>query len=136
MEAVAKHDFNATAEDELCFRKGNVLKVRTLIASRNDRTRIIIDDSNRYRFAQVLNMEDDVNWYRAELDGREGLIPSNYIEMKSHSYVTYRYVTTYVHILSLISISTVDRFIADGIMDESLDKTRRNYFLINSKVVF
>lgn len=32
-------------------------------------------------------MEDDMNWYRAELDSREGLIPSNYIEMKSHEYV-------------------------------------------------
>lgn len=28
MEAIAKHDFNATADDELCFRKGNILKVR------------------------------------------------------------------------------------------------------------
>lgn len=27
MEAIAKHDFNATAEDELSFRKGDVLKV-------------------------------------------------------------------------------------------------------------
>lgn len=36
---------------------------------------------------QILNMEDDMNWYRAELDSREGLIPSNYIEMKSHEYV-------------------------------------------------
>lgn len=35
--------------------------------------------------AQILNMEDDMNWYRAELDGKEGLIPSNYIEMKTHS---------------------------------------------------
>ena len=33
---------------------------------------------------QILNMEDDMNWYRAELDSREGLIPSNYIEMKNH----------------------------------------------------
>ena len=31
-------------------------------------------------------MEDDSNWFRAELDGREGLIPSNYIEMKPHSW--------------------------------------------------
>ncbi|XP_030760624.1 protein enhancer of sevenless 2B [Sitophilus oryzae] len=60
MEAVAKHEFNATADDELSFRKGQVLK--------------------------VLNMEDDMNWYRAELDGREGLIPSNYIEMKPHEW--------------------------------------------------
>ena len=27
MEACAKHDFNATAEDELSFRKGQILKV-------------------------------------------------------------------------------------------------------------
>ena len=58
MEAIAKHDFNATADDELSFRKHQILK--------------------------VLNKEDDMNWFRAELDGREGLIPSNYIEMKPH----------------------------------------------------
>lgn len=60
MEAIAKHDFNATADDELSFRKQQVLK--------------------------ILNMEDDMNWYRAELDGKEGLIPSNYIEMKNHDW--------------------------------------------------
>lgn len=60
MEATAKHDFNATAEDELSFRRGDVLK--------------------------VLNMEDDINWYRAETEGREGLIPSNYIEMRKHDW--------------------------------------------------
>lgn len=31
-------------------------------------------------------MEDDLNWYRAEFDAKEGLIPSNYIEMKNHKY--------------------------------------------------
>ncbi|KAL1450273.1 hypothetical protein MTO96_043962 [Rhipicephalus appendiculatus] len=31
-------------------------------------------------------MEDDMNWYRAELDSKEGLIPSNYIEMKKHDW--------------------------------------------------
>ncbi|KAL5288648.1 sem-5 family protein [Megaselia abdita] len=60
MEATAKHDFAATAEDELSFRKLQILK--------------------------ILNMEDDMNWYRAELDGKEGLIPSNYIDMKSHDW--------------------------------------------------
>ena len=60
MEAIAKHDFNATADDELSFRKFDTLK--------------------------ILNMEDDVNWYRAELEGREGLIPSNYIQMKPHDW--------------------------------------------------
>ncbi len=29
MEAIAKHDFNATAEDELSFKKGQVLKVNS-----------------------------------------------------------------------------------------------------------
>jgi len=60
MEAEAKHDFVATAEDELSFRKGQVLK--------------------------ILNMEDDLNWFRAELDSREGLIPSNYIELRPHDW--------------------------------------------------
>lgn len=27
MEAIAKHDFNATAEDELSFKKNQILKV-------------------------------------------------------------------------------------------------------------
>lgn len=31
-------------------------------------------------------MEDDMNWYRAELEGKEGLIPSNYIEMRKHDW--------------------------------------------------
>lgn len=30
MEAVAKHDFNATADDELSFRKNQILKVSIL----------------------------------------------------------------------------------------------------------
>ncbi|ESO08903.1 hypothetical protein HELRODRAFT_73962 [Helobdella robusta] len=61
MEATAKHDFQATANDELSFSRGAKLK--------------------------VLSMEEDKNWYKAELDGREGYVPSNYIEMKPHPYV-------------------------------------------------
>lgn len=33
MEAVALHDFTATADDELSFRKGEVLKVKTTMLS-------------------------------------------------------------------------------------------------------
>uniref|UniRef100_A0A670JJ62 GRB2 related adaptor protein n=1 Tax=Podarcis muralis TaxID=64176 RepID=A0A670JJ62_PODMU len=33
---------------------------------------------------QILNMEDDLNWYKAELFGTEGFIPKNYIKMKPH----------------------------------------------------
>lgn len=47
-----------------------------------------INNLTFYVTLQILNMEDDMNWYRAELDSREGLIPSNYIEMKSHEYVS------------------------------------------------
>ncbi|XP_035470727.1 growth factor receptor-bound protein 2b isoform X2 [Scophthalmus maximus] len=58
MEAIAKYDFKATADDELSFKRGEVLK--------------------------VLNEECDQNWYKAELSGKDGFIPKNYIEMKAH----------------------------------------------------
>ncbi|GCB62551.1 hypothetical protein scyTo_0009537 [Scyliorhinus torazame] len=52
MEAVAKYEFNGAGEDELSFKKDEVLK--------------------------VLSTEDD--WYKAELYGHEGFVPKNYIE--------------------------------------------------------
>ncbi|CAD6188843.1 unnamed protein product [Caenorhabditis auriculariae] len=55
MEATAEHDFIATAPDELSFRRGQVLK--------------------------VLNKDEDPHWFKAELDGAEGFVPSNYIRM-------------------------------------------------------
>lgn len=64
MEAIAKHDFQATAGDELSFAKGSKLK--------------------------ILSMEEDKNWYKAELDGKEGYVPSNYIEMKPHPWYVSR----------------------------------------------
>lgn len=54
------HDFHATADDELSFKKGSVLK--------------------------VLNTEEDKHWYKAEQDGKDGLIPKNYIQMKDHQW--------------------------------------------------
>ena len=33
---------------------------------------------------QILNTEEDKHWYRAEQDGKDGLIPKNYIQMKGH----------------------------------------------------
>eukprot|EP00058_Branchiostoma_floridae_P013863 XP_002599351.1 hypothetical protein BRAFLDRAFT_200175 [Branchiostoma floridae] len=58
MEAMAKYDFKATAEDELSFAKGSILK--------------------------ILNLEYDQNWYKAEQNGKEGFVPKNYIQMKPH----------------------------------------------------
>ncbi|PKK20741.1 GRB2-related adaptor protein, transcript variant X3 [Columba livia] len=60
MESVALYNFQATEKDELPFQKGDTLK--------------------------ILNMEDDQNWYKAELYGREGFIPKNYIKVKPHPY--------------------------------------------------
>ena len=59
MEAIAKHDFQATSDDELSFTEESILK--------------------------ILNM-DDPNWYHAEYEGQEGLVPSNYIEMMPHEW--------------------------------------------------
>jgi len=60
MESVAKFDFVATAPDELSFEKGDVLK--------------------------VLNADDDKNWCRAEIRGRQGLVPKNYIALKPNEW--------------------------------------------------
>jgi hypothetical protein len=58
MQAYGRYDFNATANDELSFQKGALLK--------------------------VLNMEEDMNWYKAEFKGQEGYVPKTYIEMVPH----------------------------------------------------
>ncbi|KAM9345630.1 GRB2-related adapter protein 2a [Symphorus nematophorus] len=55
MEARGKYDFNATADDELSFRKGDILK--------------------------ILSPQDE--WYKAEMNGMEGFVPQNYIEMQA-----------------------------------------------------
>ncbi|XP_028841294.1 GRB2-related adapter protein 2a [Denticeps clupeoides] len=58
MEARGKYDFNGTAEDELSFRKGDVLK--------------------------ILGKEDD--WFKAELHGHEGYVPTNYVDRQFPSW--------------------------------------------------
>ncbi|XP_037589496.1 GRB2-related adapter protein isoform X1 [Cebus imitator] len=64
MESVALYSFQATESDELAFNKGDTLK--------------------------ILNMEDDQNWYKAELRGIEGFIPKNYIRVKPHPWYSGR----------------------------------------------
>ncbi|XP_072029354.1 growth factor receptor-bound protein 2-B-like [Amphiura filiformis] len=60
MEAIALHDFKGTSDGDLAFRKDQVLK--------------------------ILNMHEDKYWYKAELHGREGWVPSNYIEMRPYDW--------------------------------------------------
>nr|XP_046270534.1 GRB2-related adapter protein 2a [Scatophagus argus]XP_046270535.1 GRB2-related adapter protein 2a [Scatophagus argus]XP_046270536.1 GRB2-related adapter protein 2a [Scatophagus argus] len=55
MEARGKYEFNASADDELSFKKGDILK--------------------------ILSPQDD--WYKAEMNGQEGFVPQNYIEMQA-----------------------------------------------------
>ncbi|XP_016390070.1 GRB2-related adapter protein-like [Sinocyclocheilus rhinocerous] len=60
MEAEALYSFRATECDELSFQKGDILK--------------------------VTNMDDDPNWYMAELFGRRGYVPKNYINVRPHTW--------------------------------------------------
>mmetsp|Transcript_31046 Transcript_31046/g.82562 ORF Transcript_31046/g.82562 Transcript_31046/m.82562 type:complete len:273 (-) Transcript_31046:96-914(-) len=62
MEAVAIQDFatNSDHDDELPFDEGSTLK--------------------------IIDMVSDMNWYKAEQNGKEGFIPKNYIQMKPHSW--------------------------------------------------
>ncbi|KAI0986041.1 hypothetical protein GJ496_009817 [Pomphorhynchus laevis] len=60
MQARAKFDFVASEQDELSFTHGTVLK--------------------------IISMEDDANWYKAELRGEIGYIPKTYIDMMPHSW--------------------------------------------------
>ncbi|TKS91758.1 GRB2-related adapter protein [Collichthys lucidus] len=60
MEAVALYTFRATEGDELSFNKGDMLK--------------------------ITNMEDDPNWYTAELHNRKGFVPKNYINLRPHAW--------------------------------------------------
>ncbi|XP_073448760.1 GRB2-related adapter protein 2 isoform X2 [Aquarana catesbeiana] len=53
MEALALYEFTASGEDELSFKKDDILKI----------------------------LGTDDNWFRAELRGNEGYVPKNYVEM-------------------------------------------------------
>ncbi|TWW58867.1 GRB2-related adapter protein, partial [Takifugu flavidus] len=55
MEAVALFSFPATEADELSFQKGDIIK--------------------------VTEMEDDSGWFTAEIQGKRGYIPQNYISL-------------------------------------------------------
>ncbi|OCT85502.1 growth factor receptor-bound protein 2 [Xenopus laevis] len=53
MEALGMYEFNASGEDELSFKKGDILKI----------------------------LSSDDNWYKSELHGSEGYVPKNYVEV-------------------------------------------------------
>ncbi len=79
MQAYGRYDFNATANDELSFQKGAVLKVLS------DYSIYCLCTIVRIFFIeQILNTEEDMNWYKAELKGKEGYVPKTYVEIVPH----------------------------------------------------
>lgn len=86
MEAKGKYEFNATASDELSFRKGDILKVRVWIKWMDLLSPTVLLPwfdmfSLFFSFSgQILSQQDD--WYKAEMNGQEGFVPQNYIEMQ------------------------------------------------------
>lgn len=58
MEAVALFSFTASEADEISFHKGDVIK--------------------------VTEMEDDSCWFTAEIQGKRGYVPENYISLLPH----------------------------------------------------
>lgn len=60
MEAKCLHEFRATSKEELSFDKNGTIK--------------------------ILDKDSDANWYKAELGGKEGFVPSNYIQLAPHEW--------------------------------------------------
>ncbi|XP_043969730.1 GRB2-related adapter protein-like isoform X4 [Gambusia affinis] len=58
MEAVALFSFTASEADEISFQKGDIVK--------------------------VVEMERDSFWFTAEIEGKRGFIPENYISLHPH----------------------------------------------------
>ncbi|XP_071770593.2 GRB2-related adapter protein-like [Centroberyx gerrardi] len=58
MEAVAVFSFTASEADEISFQKGDMIK--------------------------VTDMEDDSSWFTAEIQGKRGYVPENYISLLPH----------------------------------------------------
>ncbi|XP_054372528.1 GRB2-related adapter protein isoform X2 [Molothrus ater] len=81
MESVALYSFQATEEDELPFQKGDTLKVQ---GTSREGGWVMLFCGTDVTGPMILNMEDDQNWYKAELFGREGFVPKNYIKVKPH----------------------------------------------------
>ncbi|XP_049427304.1 growth factor receptor-bound protein 2a [Epinephelus fuscoguttatus] len=54
MEATAKHDFDATVDSGVTLKRGTIVK---------------------FQFS-------DNKWYKAEVEGKEGLVPRNYVQLK------------------------------------------------------
>ena len=58
MEATAKHDFQATAEDELSFKKGSILKVKLVVRSGLPYGNVAILPRDVYIYISIVLLSD------------------------------------------------------------------------------
>lgn len=80
MEASGKYDFIATEDEELSFRKGDLLKVSIWLD--NEGMFSISSGLTRFVFAFEQIIKVEVDWCKAEMNGREGYVPHNYIDFQ------------------------------------------------------
>jgi uncharacterized NAD(P)/FAD-binding protein YdhS len=71
--------------------------------------------------SQVIDIDSDKNWYKAEQDGRTGFVPSNYLELSPHPYATSRHMSWHALICTLSSWfhGKIKRFDAEQILLKS-----------------
>ncbi|MEQ2272615.1 hypothetical protein XENORESO_003325 [Xenotaenia resolanae] len=60
MEAVALFSFTASEADEISFQRGDIIK--------------------------VIEMDEDSCWFTAEIEGKRGFVPENYISLRPHTW--------------------------------------------------
>ncbi|XP_044157970.1 GRB2-related adapter protein 2 isoform X1 [Bufo gargarizans] len=82
MEARALYEFNASGEDELSFKKGDILK--QYLWNRGQEENVIALMHGELEDSQILASDD--NWFKAELRANEGYVPKNYVEMQTPSW--------------------------------------------------
>ena len=56
---------------------------------------------------KILAKDQDKNWYKGELNGREGFIPKNYVQMKPHEY-DYLSFLPFLSFLRFIFVEIID----------------------------
>ncbi|KAK7498529.1 hypothetical protein BaRGS_00010189 [Batillaria attramentaria] len=106
MEAKAIYNFDASQDDELSFRSGDVLKVKS---------------------------KEDPNWYSAELNGRKGFIPSTYVQMEPHDWYKGKMSRTEAESFLMRTNSSGRHVYADGTFIVRDCESDRNQFSLSVK---
>lgn len=83
MEAVALFSYTASEADEISFQRGDVIKVSAGNAQGRRWTLGCVKLRVRQYvyFSQVTEMDEDSCWLTAEIQGKRGYVPENYISL-------------------------------------------------------